>query len=301
MSITVLTDVILPESVIAAGVRGKNMRNNTRAMSGSGDATIVINWQRTLRQFELGIVPMPVSAWSQIEALHEITAGGALGFLMKDPKGSSVGSGAGVLSPLTAAGASVGTVGLGYGVPTYQLMQRLSVVGSVSTADRRITRPSSSAILRAGAAVSPTVNTSTGVVTFTADASEAITSITAGASTVLNFASGAGVVAALAVGQRVYLSGVSGTAAATLNGLSHAITSKGASSLTISTATTGLAGTGGTAAKYPQATETLTWTGGFYIPVHFLNDDIDWEILASGAAESRIIAGPSVVLQEVRE
>ena len=297
--ITILSDVILPESVMAAGVAGRNMRNNTRAMSGSGDATIIVNWQRTLRQYELGIVPMDIAAWQQIEALHELTAGGALGFLMADPKNSTIGAGAGVLQPLNAAGASVGTAGLGYGVPTYQLMQRTAVAGSSAVADRRITRPSTAAILRGGGAVSPTVTL--GVATFAADASEAITSIATGASTVLNFASGAGVVAQLAVGQRVYVSGTSGTAAAVLNGSSHAITAKGASSLTISTSTATLSATGGTAAKYVQPTETLTWTGGFYIPVHFLDDEIEWQILRSGPVADRIVSGPRIVLQEVRE
>ena len=297
--ITILSDVILPESVMAAGVAGRNMRNNTRAMSGSGDATIIVNWQRTLRQYELGIVPMDIAAWQQIEALHELTAGGALGFLMADPKNSTIGAGAGVLQPLNAAGASVGTAGLGYGVPTYQLMQRTAVAGSSAVADRRITRPSTAAILRGGGAVSPTVTL--GVATFAADASEAITSIATGASTVLNFASGAGVVAQLAVGQRVYVSGTSGTAAAVLNGSSHAITAKGASSLTISTSTATLSATGGTAEKYVQPTETLTWTGGFYIPVHFLDDEIEWQILRSGPVADRIVSGPRIVLQEVRE
>lgn len=297
--ITILSDVILPESVMAAGVAGRNMRNNTRAMSGSGDATIIVNWERTLRQYELGIVPMDIAAWQQIEALHELTAGGALGFLMADPKNSTIGAGAGVLQPLNAAGASVGTAGLGYGVPTYQLMQRTAVAGSSAVADRRVTRPSTAAILRGGGAVSPTVTL--GVATFAADASEAITSIATGASTVLNFASGAGVVAQLAVGQRVYVSGTSGTAAAVLNGTSHTITAKGASSLTISTSTATLSATGGTAAKYVQPTETLTWTGGFYVPVHFLDDEIEWQILRSGPVADRIVSGPRIVLQEVRE
>jgi hypothetical protein len=52
---------------------------------------------------------------------------------------------------------------------------------------------------------------------------------------------------------------------------------------------------------YPQADETLTWSGEFFVPVHFANDDIDWEVIVSGTYDSRIVAGPSVVLQEVRE
>ena len=65
--------------------------------------------------------------------------------------------------------------------------------------------------------------------------------------------------------------------------------------------TTGLAGTGGTAAKYPQATEALTWSGRLYVPVHFANDVIDWNLVAGGSEEGRFYAGPSVMLEEVYE
>lgn len=45
----------------------------------------------------------------------------------------------------------------------------------------------------------------------------------------------------------------------------------------------------------------LTWSGNFYVPVHFQSDMIDWELLRAGQADTRLIAGPSVVLDEVRE
>ena len=310
MSLVVLPDVILSHGAIAAGVRGKNRRSNTRAMDGGGFAKVNINWSRTLRQYELGTVPMLPQEWQQIEALFEATDGGAYGFLLKDPKDATVRAGEGLLQPWNAAtGAAVGAIGLGFGVPTYRLHKRYAY--GARTTDRLITRPiATPAVLRAAAPVTEGAaagnvahDLATGTVTFVADASQAIASVTTGASTVLTFANATGMVAAMSVGQRVYLSGLSGTAAATLNGLSHAVTGKdvGASTLTISTATTGLAATGGTAAKYPQATETLTWTGQFYTPVHFASDDLDWDILRSGPEDTRIIAGPSVTLMEVRE
>jgi uncharacterized protein (TIGR02217 family) len=46
----------------------------------------------------------------------------------------------------------------------------------------------------------------------------------------------------------------------------------------------------------------ITWTGRFYVPVHFQNDDIDWELVVPGAdPDARFIAGPSVVFEEIRE
>ena len=45
----------------------------------------------------------------------------------------------------------------------------------------------------------------------------------------------------------------------------------------------------------------LAWTGRFYVPVHFQDDAIDWELVVAGQADSRFLSGPSVVLVEVRE
>ncbi len=308
MAITVLDDVLLPESVIAAGVRGKNMRMNSRAGNQGGYQTINVIWTRTLRQFELGIIPMLPAQWHALEGVFEVTDGGAYGFLMEDPKDSTVLAGAGFLQP-RLAGASVGALGFGYGLPVLQLAKLYSVLGSTRTKARLLTRPKAApALLRGGVAVTlgaapgnAAVDLATGLVTFVADSSQAMSSITVGATTVLNFSSGVGVVAALAVGQRVYLAGVTGTAATALNGLSHAISAKGATSLTISTSTSGLTASAGTAYKYPQASESLTWTGGFYVPVHFANDEIDWDIVRSGSADTRLLTGPSVLLQEIRE
>ena len=47
MSITVYSDVILPNSVLAAGARGKQLRNNSRTMTQSGRTQINVNWAST--------------------------------------------------------------------------------------------------------------------------------------------------------------------------------------------------------------------------------------------------------------
>jgi uncharacterized protein (TIGR02217 family) len=307
MPITIYNDVIMPNSVLSAGVRGKQIRNNTRTEAQNGGINVNINWSKTLRQYELGTVPMLLTAWQAIEGLHEVTDGGAYGFLMEDPKDHNVATGEGLLYPYTTD--LIGTNGLGYGLPTYKLHKRYTSVGSSRSKDRAITRPHSPIVLKRDASTvtigssagNAAVNYDTGTVTFVADISEAVSSVTVGASTVLNFADGLGIVAAMSVGQRVYLTGIAGTAATILNSLSHAISAKGAASLTISTVTTGLTATGGTANKYPQASEALTWTGKFYVPVHFESDTIDWELLIAGYADARYLAGPSVVLNEVRE
>jgi len=45
----------------------------------------------------------------------------------------------------------------------------------------------------------------------------------------------------------------------------------------------------------------LAWTGSFYVPVHFRDDSIDWDLVRSGNMSDRLIDGPSVVLKEIRE
>jgi uncharacterized protein (TIGR02217 family) len=205
MSITVFADVLLSEEVIAAGVRGKQIRKNDRVVKDSGDVDINIVWTRTLREFELGIVAMSIEAWQVLETLHEITEGGAYGFLMRDPKDCFVTAG-GILVPVEGGG--------------YQLGKRYTEPRSGRTKDRKITRPSESiTVLENDDEVSATIDPLTGLVTI---------------------------------------------------------------------------------AGSPDASR-LSWVGEFYLPVHFLDDSIDWEIVRPGSEDKRLVAGPSVVLQEIRE
>jgi hypothetical protein len=309
-ALTVYNDVILPLRVArAAGVRGKSMRRNDRAMVQGGYQTVNKVWSRTLRQYEFGSIPMLVSVWQTLEALWEVTDAGAYGFLMADPKDSAVALTEGLMYPYTTA--LVGAIGLGYGVPVYKMYKRYTSIGSTRTKDRAITRPQATPTLkRAGSTVTlgasagnAAINYDTGTVTFVADSSSTVTAVTPGATTVVTLTAA---LAGLAIGQRLYLSGLTGTIATTLNGLSHAITNitgGGLNVYTLSTVTTGLAWTAaGSGYKYPQASEAMTWSGNFYVPVHFAGDDLDWELEAGGPSEAaRLIGGPSVLLEEVRE
>jgi uncharacterized protein (TIGR02217 family) len=211
MPITILEDVILPNSVIAAGVRGKNMRLNSRVTTENGVESINVIWTRTLRQYEIGIAPMRIDQWQAIEAIHEITQGGAFGFLMEDPK-DYVSSGGLWVVVEAPEGAATNVV-------WYQMVKRMTVPGTTHVIDRKITRPKGTIV--------------------------------------------------------VYQNGVPISAAVGPDGIAS------------------IAGS-------PDA-ETLTWSGGFYLPVHFVDDSIDWEMVTSGSAGSRFLAGPSVLLQEVRE
>jgi len=314
MPITVLTDIVLPETVIMAGIRGKNMRNNTRSMSVSGYASININWSKTLRQYEIGIKPMDIDQWHEIGGLHEATNGGAFGFLMKDPKDQVAANSEGFVQGFNNE--LVGVIGFGYGVPVYQTFKNYESIGNNVNFDRKITRLDTFQLKRNGnnvtvgvSAGNISVNNATGQVTFVPDATQSIASITAGATTTLEFANST-LTSLFSVGNRVWITGVTGTGADLINNKSHEILSKddGLFTLTINLDTSGLVFVtgdpfldGGSARKYPQPTETLTWAGSFYIPVHFANDEIDWEMVVAGDYAGRIVAGPSVVLQEIRE
>jgi uncharacterized protein (TIGR02217 family) len=156
MAITVYTDVILPNSVLAGGVRGKQIRSNARTGARNGGMQINVNWARTLRQYELGVSPMTVEQWQAIEGLHEVTEGGAFGFLMPDPKDAS-------------ASLANGRVSLVSGT-TYQLQKRYTSAGSTRTKDRKITRPiAADFVLQASgvtvAGANYTLNTVTGRLT----------------------------------------------------------------------------------------------------------------------------------------
>ncbi len=307
MSLTVFPDVVLSASIIAAGIRGKNMRSNIRVSTSSGEMQINVRWARTLRQYELGVVPLSIEQWAQIEALHEVTEGGAFGFLMQDPKDRSAAVGEGFLQPYSGS-LLLGTMGYGYGVPTYRLGKRYAISGTSRFKDRLITRPKDTPLVKkngitlanGSSAGQFTIDPTTGIVTIHEDASAYLTSATVGATTLLDF--GLGSFASLfATGGRVWLQGVVGTAASVLTDKSHEVLSVSGNTLTINTPTTGLTVTSALAMRYPQPSDTLTWSGEFFVPVHFMEDEIGWDLARPGDMQDRLIAGPSVVLQEIRE
>lgn len=208
-ALTVYNDVILPHSVIAAaGLQGRNQRSNTRRVSQGGQIGVNINRARTLREYDLGFIPMLPSVWATLEGIHEVTDAGAYGFLLQDPKDAS-------------ASVATGRAALVSGT-TYQLQQLKTSIGSTRTRLRTITRP-----MAAGFAI---FTSGTPIGTFTLDADTGL--------------------------------------------------------ITIPSA--------------PGAA-TLTWSGGFYVPVHFDSDDLPWELLAGGPADTRLIAGRGIVLAEVPE
>ena len=209
MAIPVFNDVFMPGMVINSGLTGRLIRRNERNTQISGHEQINVTWDQALREYEFGTVPLRREAWQAIETLHEITEGGASGFLLADPKDSTVGTGGGVVTGLTST--------------TFQMWKRYTHTGSARTKDRKITRPKATGL------VVMISGTPTGSYTLDAD------------------------------------TGI----------------------LTIASA---------------PAAANVTWTGSFYVPVHFMSDTIDWTLVAPGPdPDARYRAGANVILQEIRE
>jgi hypothetical protein len=307
MTIIVYTDVIVPSNVIQAGAAGKSTRQNIRTVNQGGFASVNAIRDETLRQYTFGFKPMDLTSWAQMEALYEVTDAGTYGMLLLDPKDSVVTSAQGALIGYMA-GVENGVYGFGNGTPLYGL-RKLYTSGSRAKA-RPITRPNGTpALLRNGAAV--TVGAGAGNValsalsagpvyaTFVADSSANVSAVTVGATTVVTLASA---LAGLAVGGKLWLQGLTGTDAPLLNNLAHTITNIAGAVYTLSTNTAGKTiAAAGQGQKYPQPTDTLTWSGTFYVPVQFANDDMDWQMEKPGAQSDRLVSGPSIPLAEIRE
>jgi len=171
--------------------------------------------------------------------------------------------------------------GNGTGLPAYQL-GKLYAAGSLNDS-RTINKPVSGrvAVQRNGGAVTAGVAagniaivTTTGVITFVADATSGATSITAGATTTVILTTNPGT---LIAGQRLHLSGFTGANAAAVNALAHTInsvTGAGPFTFILATVTTGLTITlgSGLGSRFPQVADALTWAGDFDVPARF---DVD--------------------------
>lgn len=309
MPSTILDDVIFPDSIIAVAARGKKTFATEIGTNAGGYENRNATRSLPKRQYEVGLVARTAAQWAQIDALHDVVFGAAYGFLLKDPTNNSATATTGLMRPLPAAlTGTLGTAGLGYGVPSYRLLKRNTFLAR--TSDRDVRKPISSTVglLRNGGAVTigasagnAAIDAVNGNVTFVADSSSTVTAVAVGATTNVTLTAA---LPGLIVGGRLYLSGLTGTVAGTLNNLSFAVTAitgGGLNIYTLTVVTTGLAWTsGGSGYKYPQPTDNLTWSGNFYVPVRFESDDLDWSMVTgSPSTDSRLIEGPSVVLLEV--
>lgn len=263
------------------------------------------NWTEVRHRYEIGQVARPLSEFTAIRDAFMIVGGRADGFRFKDWTDYTVTAAYGDPQPLHGT-TQVGTAGLGYGVPSYQLRKLYSFASSSYLRNIRKPVAGSLAVRRAtiavAAGVAPgnyAVDTATGIITFVADQSRVINSHAVSATHQMTLASAFS--PNLIGTNRVYVTGVTGTAAELLNGLSHVVTAVSSALVTIGTDTTGLTATGGVAYFYPQPSEALDFACEFDVPVRFDIDYFDAHVIdRQGSTGELLLELPSVPLVEIK-
>lgn len=291
-----------PDSIARGAMRTLRTRTEIVAGPSGVEQRNVLSRYRT-RSYEVRLPPRASSTWADWQNFVESLRGPADGFRMKDFADHTATHANGALHPYVS-GVLAGNAGYGYGVPTYQLSK---VYSAWATAyPRRILKPISTGLeiqratstVTAGAgAGNYTLVATTGVVTFVADQNRAVNSHTVGATHKFTLASAFS--PNMATGGRIFVTGVTGTAAALINSLPLEITNVSSAEITVALDTTGLTASGGTAYFYPQPSQALTWAGSFDVPVRFESDEIVDVIVHRTAAGDLIMEAPAVNLIEL--
>jgi uncharacterized protein (TIGR02217 family) len=288
---------------ISANAQRKRITNTQIVTLASGVEITNRNWAQKLRQFDIGAAVRTPLDSDLIVQWFEALDGPADAFRFKDWGDFQVATSNGLLQPVNG-GVRVGTAGAGFGVPTYQLIKRYSV--GAKNHDRDIRKPVAGTVVARRDAANITVgasagniaiDTTTGLITFVADQTRSATGHTAGASHVFTLSSAFS--PNLVVGGRLWLTGVTGTAAALLNSTPLQITAVASNLVTVAVNTTGLTATGGTASFFPQPANVLDWSGQFDVPVRFASDELDDVVLQFRDGQV-LTEASSILLREIR-
>jgi uncharacterized protein (TIGR02217 family) len=265
-----------PEEVSGLLVGGEEFTTDI-AMTQGGSETRNMVWSAPLRHYRLSNALRTMANAQATKAFFRAMGGRANGFRVKDIYDFTCDATNGTL-----LGAGSSSIGVGAGVPVYQLYKTYAlsplvsygiikkpVVGQVT-----VNRNGTPVVVGAGAG-QIAIDTTTGLITFVADASSAATAITVGTTTQVTLSTNPN---SLIAGKKLYLNNFTGADAALVNGIAHTINSvagAGPYVFTLATNTLGKTITLGTGAgyAYPQASDALTWVGQFDIPVRF---DVDW-------------------------
>lgn len=252
-------------------------------------------WSAPRRRYSIALVPMEeADRDAALAFVLAVAKGRANQFRLKDWNDYTT----------THSNGRLGSGAVGTGLPTYQAIKRYTSGSYTHDRDLKKLVASTSTVKRGGSDVTVgagagqiAIDTTTGVITFVADASSAVSALTPGVTTSVTLG---GALGPLAIGEKLYLSGITGTVAASLNGLAHAITNIVGAVYTLSTNTNGLAYTsGGTGYAYPQAGETLTIACEFDVPVRLDADDMRLRAITRNAS-GMITDWQSIELIEVR-
>lgn len=274
-----------PECVSFGALSKPRYKTNTVPLA-SGYKSRNIEWAQGLHSFDFSHNALLPAAHTELLNFFHALQGAGHQFRVKDFGDYQTSATTGILIPLhgSSADTPVGSVGLGYGARTY-LAGKKYVSGALTTVrwlqklvSGSVTVSRGGSPLTVGASPGQiAIDTATGKIAFVADQSRAISSQTVGASHVMTFTSAFS--PNFTVGQRIFIDGVTGTAATALNNKSHAITVVSSATITIATSTAGLTAANGSGYFYPQAAEALTVVCEFDVPCVFSSDEASWEIL----------------------
>jgi uncharacterized protein (TIGR02217 family) len=251
------------------------------------------NWTQARAVYEVSHAARLPAEHTVLRDFFRSVKGRTHGFRFKDHLDYSVTVSTGVL------GAGVGT-----GYPTYQLAKNYA--SGALTETRTISKPVSGTIAvyrnttlqTAGSGAGQyALSTTTGIVTYVADATQTITSVTIGNPTVINVSSA---LTGATGGKKVYLASITGTLGAYLNGIAWTISTVVGTAITLSGAdTTGLSGTSGNAFMYPQASDAFTWSGEFDVPCRFDTDQMRG-VIANKSGGQYVVDWESIPIVEIR-
>ena len=291
MTVPFLETVRFPDDM-AVWARGGVSYNTSVTGSTSGREQRNPLWTFGRGQWDLqntyrtpGGVTDPYSV-QRLRNLFRVVKGQAYGFRFRDWT-DYADEGCGLLgAPLVSYSNAPVPSGTGNGTPTLQLYKQYA---AETLADYRlIAKPQTVQLYRNGnlmtqgtGAGQAEVDTTTGLVTFFADNAEAIAAWTVGSSTQFQVPAAPG---NWVVGTTLFFSGITGDTNGAINGLALPITSISGTTITVGANTTGETLGGGTASRFPQPTDELTWTGTFDTPVRFSTDQFSPQLdVGSGA------------------
>ena len=254
----------------------------------SGREGRIVSWTQARIKFEVGMRTMLASQTAQLDAYFRSVKGRAYGFRIKDWT-DFTDNGAGIFQPTSTANVWQMVKGYSSGgsLNELRLIQK-PVVGTVQVSWNGTLQTTT-----------VTVDTTTGLVTFSPLAQQAITGVTVGTSTVITLAAA---LPELVVGDTLYLTGLSGANAAVLNNQAFPITAISGGAYTLNVNTTGDTITAsGYGNLIPQNGDTITWTGQFDVPVRFDVDDMKKQIMdRNGPNGDLLVDWGSIPVIEVR-
>lgn len=277
-----------PECVSLGAMAKPRYKSNVIVLA-SGAKRANIEWANAIHSFDFTHGVMDQTQHDSILNFFHAIQGRGNQFRVKDYSDYYTVASTGVLVPVVSTRV-VGTVGQGYGVGTYAVAKLYS---SGALATYRLLQKlvsGTTSFYRNGSAItigaSPgnisALAPNTGQVTFVADQQRNISSHAVGSIHQITLASAFS--PNLATGGRVFITGVTGTAATKLNNLSHEIYSIGGAVISLTTSTTGLTATGGIAYYYPQAADLLTVVTQFDVPCRFSSDEASFEMFEKTGA-----------------